>query len=117
VVETLRDLAKQGKVHTHITLSGHRRFDLDVLLVELEKLDLVGSPDNPIVAIGELASHADVRLSTQKIRTLTDRGVIRCAGRLGGKRRYRLGDAVADVSNGRRRGLVPASDTEIDSER
>jgi len=113
VVETLRDLAKQGKVHTYITLSGQRRFDLDVLRVELDKLDLVGSPDNPIVAIGELASHAAVRLSTGKIRALTDRGVIRCAGRLGGKRRYRLTDAVTDVVDGRRRGLIPASDTDI----
>lgn len=115
LVGTLGDLAKQGKVHTHITLSGQRRFDLDVLRAELDKLGLVGSPDNPIVTIGELASHEDVRLSTGQVRALTNRGLIRCAGRTGGTRRYRLTDAVSDVAEWRRRGVVPASDTDIEA--
>ncbi|MDA8295245.1 MAG: hypothetical protein M0004_01430 [Actinomycetota bacterium] len=104
---TLRQLANEGSVHFQTTPTGHRRFDLETLRGDLERLHLDGSEGNAIVSIGELARHESVRLSTGIVRQLTDRGVIRCAGRLGGKRRYRLADALADIAAGRRQSLIP----------
>lgn len=110
---TLRDLALGAHVRAHVTLLGQRRFDLDELRDDLDKLGLAGSATNPIVGIGELAAHPEVRLSTGQIRMLTDRKVIRCAARLGGKRRYRLNDALDDIAVGRRAGIAPAPGGEL----
>lgn len=112
---TLRDLTDtpaepdaKPKVRCHVTLLGQRRFDLDELRTDLQALDLDGSRDNPIVGIGELAAHRQVRLSTGQIRTLTDRSVIPAAGRVGGKRRYRLADALTAIFEARAAGQAPA---------
>lgn len=58
---TLRDLATAGTVPSVTTISGHRRFDIDALTEALRPLGLLGSPENPIVAIGQLAKHPEVR--------------------------------------------------------
>src|SRR5699024_6113790 len=105
---TLRSLGDDGLVPCVRTILGHRRFDIEAVSAALENLDLLGSPDNPIVSIGELADHPEVQLSTGQVRRLTDEGVIRDAGRLGGKRRYRLQDAIDDLTAAREAGTVPA---------
>lgn len=106
---TLRDLTDgpKPKVRCYVTLLGQRRFDLGELRADLEALDLRGSPANPIVSIGELASHPDVLLSTSQVRSLTDRLVIPAAGRVGGKRRYRLTDALHALAEARLAGHAP----------
>jgi DNA-binding transcriptional MerR regulator len=114
---TLWRLVNQGKVDSLVTSLGHHRFDLDELRVELSRLDLLGSPDSPIVAIGELARHDNVRLSTGQVRTLTNQGVIRCAGRFGDNRRYHLADALADVAEWRRRGVSSVANIDSGGER
>lgn len=108
MVTTLRSLAERGHVHSYITLTGQRRFDLAALKEELDALDPVIASSEKLVGIGKLAQHPEVRLSTGQLRRLTDAGLIRCAGRIGGKRRYDLAKALADVEEGRRRGVVPA---------
>lgn len=103
---TLRSLADDGLVPCAWTILGHRRFDIDAISTALEDLDLLSSPDNPIVSIGELAEHPEVQLSTGQVRRLTDEGIIRAAGRLGGKRRYRLQDALDDLTTAREAGTA-----------
>lgn len=111
---TLRDLAdpadpsSEPKVRSYRTILGQRRFDLDELGVDLRALNLDGTQDNPLVSIGELATHPQIRLSTGQVRALTDRGVIPAAGRVGGKRRYRLADALRAVFDARAAGQAPA---------
>lgn len=104
---TLRSLADDGLVPSARTILGHRRFDIDAVSAALENLDLLASADNPIVSIGELADHPQVQLSTGQVRCLTDDGVIRDAARLGGKRRYRLQDALDDLTAAREAGTAP----------
>ena len=104
---TLRRLAERGRVHSYVTATGHRRFDLGRLKEEVHAFNPVIASSNDLVGIGEFAGHAQVRLSTAQIRGLTNAGLIRSEGRIGGKRRYRLADALADVEEGRRRGVVP----------
>lgn len=108
-VSTLRGLTDgpKPKVRCHLTLLGQRRFDLDELRADLQILDLDGTWDNPIVSIGELAAHPDVRLSTSQVRSLTNRKVIQAAGRIGGKRRYRLADALHALAKARATGQAP----------
>lgn len=108
---TLRDLSNDGLVPCNWTVMGSRRFDIDAIKAALQELDLLGSPTNPIVSIGELAAHPDVRLPTALLRRLTDDGIIRSAGRLGGKRRYRLQDALEDLRSARRAGTAPTADS------
>jgi len=104
---TLRSLAERGHVHHYRTLLGHRRFDIVALKEELSALNPVIADSGDLVSIGELAAHPAVHLSTGQIRRLTDAGLIRCAGRIGGKRRYRLEDALSDIRDGRCRGVIP----------
>lgn len=95
-ISTLRSLTNQGHVPAVISPDGERRYLPDELAAALDRLGLRGSPDNPIVAIGELSSRTGV--PAWRIRELADAGRVPVAGRVGGKRRFRLRDAAAAVT-------------------
>lgn len=98
-VTSLRRLASAGLVPSATTIFGQRRFDIEEVEAALNEIGLLGCPENPIVSIGDLASHPDVPYSTSQLRGMADRGVIPVAGRLGGKRRFRLVDVLDALRN------------------
>jgi DNA-binding transcriptional MerR regulator len=104
---TLRKLSNAGLVPFELTTLRQRRYDIGPLREALRRLDLDATPDNPLVAIGDLATHPEVALSTRQLRRFTDEGLVRCAGRIGGKRRYRLADAVDSIRTARACGQIP----------
>ncbi|HDH25811.1 MAG TPA: helix-turn-helix domain-containing protein [Actinobacteria bacterium] len=91
---TLRTLSNAGSVPFALTLSGSRRYDIDLLRAALDKIGLLGSTHNRLVSIGELAAHPEVQLTTGQLRARADNGTLPVASRLGGNRRFRLNDAL-----------------------
>jgi DNA-binding transcriptional MerR regulator len=91
---TLRDLANQGLVPcVTVPDTNTRWFDRVIVHQVLDELDLLASPDNPLVSIGTIAARSG--RGQAELRTLADSGQIPTAGRLGGKRRFRLTDTMA----------------------
>ena len=93
---TIRDLTNQG-VLTCRMFGTRRRYDLATVRETLAALDLLGDPDNRIIAIGELEERSG--LAQPVLRRLTDQGVIPSVGRLGGKRRYCEREALQAIDN------------------
>ena len=98
---TLRDLANQRLVPcVAVPGTSTRWFDRAAVHQALDELDLLASPDNPLVSIGTIAERSG--RSQAELRALADAGQIPTAGRLGGKRRFRLTDTMAALDQMRR---------------